>query len=53
MAGAGEEYEDYQYPDWGVDRVDLDFKSGWGCVELSRECYNDIQFFGLKDKIQT
>ena len=26
--GAGEEYQDYQYPDWGVDRVDLDFKSG-------------------------
>ena len=20
--------EDYQYDDWGVDRVDLDFKSG-------------------------
>ena len=34
MAGAGEEYEDYQYPDWGVDRVDLDFKSGWICVKL-------------------
>ena len=27
--GAGEEYQDYQYPDWGVDRVDLDFQSGY------------------------
>ena len=27
---AGEEYEDYQYQDWGVDRVDLSFKSGPG-----------------------
>ena len=27
--GASEEYEeDYNYQDWGVDRVDLDFKSG-------------------------
>ena len=24
----GEEEEDYQYHNWGVDRVDLDFKSG-------------------------
>ena len=32
MFGGGEEYEeeeeDYQYHNWGVDRVDLDFKSG-------------------------
>ena len=32
MFAGGEEYEeeeeDYQYHNWGVDRVDLDFKSG-------------------------
>ena len=28
--GEGEEYEEeYHYQDWGVDRVDLDFKSGY------------------------
>ena len=51
MYPGGEEYEeeeeDYQYHNWGVDRVDLDFKSGHHILHYSPSYLTTFRVFNM------